>query len=66
MHTHQVQQKLRSELNKNIEMKEELCEPCNYGKLHRRSLGTRHKTNRPDELMSADVVRMLLGIQGIL
>ena len=51
-----TKQKLRSELCINVGQNKELCESCIYGKLYRRSFGTRQKTSSPGELTSADLV----------
>lgn len=52
---HHIKNLLRKELNININLDKEICEPCIYGKSHRMPFGRRHRTNAPGELLSADV-----------
>ena len=46
---------LRKEMNLKVELDNQLCEPCIYGKAHRLKFGRRQKAEKPGELLSTDV-----------
>lgn len=48
-------QLLQRELGIRVKNETELCEPCIYGKAHRLPFGTRIKTTKPGDLVTADV-----------
>ena len=51
-----VRDLMRRELEIEVKLDRDLCEPCVYGKQHRLKFGTRRASTAPGELMSADIV----------
>lgn len=50
-----VKSVLQKELNINVRLDKELCEPCVYGKSHRLTFGNRNNVTQVGELFSADI-----------
>lgn len=50
-----VKDKLENDLGIKVEIDNNLCEPCIYGKSQRILFDTRRKVTKPGEVMSGDV-----------
>jgi len=50
-----VRDKIERDFGIKVKLPREICEPCQFGKAHRLPFGTRLKTHKAGELISADI-----------